>query len=133
MKPEQIVLYDGVCNFCDSSVQFIWKRDSRGIIHFASLQSEQAQTILRQQQIPADTDSFIFIDKGKAYVESDAAFRVARYLDKPWKYLAAGHVVPKFLRNAGYRLIARNRYKWFGKKEACSIPPVAVRARFLDA
>ncbi|WP_342526569.1 thiol-disulfide oxidoreductase DCC family protein [Chryseomicrobium sp. FSL W7-1435] len=132
MNANQLVLYDGECNFCDASVQFIWKRDAKGRIHFASLQSEQAQNLLTAQGISPDTDSFMFIDNGVVYVESEAAFRVASYLDRPWSFLAIGRFVPKLVSDFGYRLIARNRYKWFGKKEACSIPPVAVRARFLD-
>lgn len=132
MEAKRIVLYDGVCNFCDASVQFIWKRDSKGVIHFVSLQSEIGRMLLAQNRIPEETDSFIFIDNGHAYIESDAAFRVVRYLDGAWRMLSIGRFVPKQLRDAGYRVIARNRYKWFGKKEACSIPPLNVRTRFLD-
>lgn len=126
-----LVLYDGLCNFCDASVKFIWKRNATGTIHFVSLQSEMGQALLKQYQVPLDTDSFIFIDNGKAYMESDAAFRVARHLDGPWRLLQVGIWFPKRIRNAGYQLIARNRYTWFGKKEACEIPPPEVRARFI--
>lgn len=127
-----LVLYDGLCNFCDASVKFIWKHNKTGTIHFASLQSETGQELLKQYQIPPDIDSFIFIDNGKAYLESDAAFRVARHLDKPWSLLRIGRLFPRPVRNAGYQMIARNRYKWFGQKEACEIPPPEVRARFID-
>lgn len=127
-----LVLYDGLCNFCDASVKFIWKHNKTGSIHFASLQSETGQALLKKHQIPTDIDSFIFIDNGKAYLESDAALQVARHLDKPWSFLRIGRLFPRPLRNAGYQIIARNRYKWFGQKEACEIPPPEVRARFID-
>ncbi|MFC4354985.1 thiol-disulfide oxidoreductase DCC family protein [Chryseomicrobium palamuruense] len=131
MEPS-LVLYDGLCNFCDASVKFIWKHNTAGTIHFTSLQGETGQQLLRQHQIPSDIDSFIFIENGKAYLESDAAFQVARHLDGPWKMLSVGRILPKSLRNAGYHVIARNRYKWFGQKDACEIPPPEVRARFID-
>lgn len=127
-----LVLYDGLCNFCDASVKFIWKRNAMGSIHFVSLQSETGQALLKKHQIPTDIDSFIFIDDGTAYLESDAAFQVARHLDKPWSFLRIGRFFPRPVRNAGYQMIARNRYKWFGQKEACEIPPPEVRARFID-
>lgn len=132
MQPNYIVLYDGVCNFCDASVKFIWKRNASGSIHFASLQSETGKQLLRQFQIPESTDSFVFIEHNKAYTESDAAFRVVRHLDGAWKLIATLRIFPKRLRDAGYQLLAKNRYKWFGQKDVCTIPPVDVRARFID-
>lgn len=132
MKSSAIVLYDGVCNFCDASVKFIWKHNRSGSIHFASLQSETGQKLLRMYQIPLNVNSFIFIEDGRAFLESDAAFRVARHLDPPWRFLTFGRIIPRPIRNRGYQLIANNRYKWFGQKEACEIPPPKVRARFID-
>lgn len=127
-----IVLFDGECNFCDASVQFIIKRDQKGFFNYASLQSEVGQDLLREHDIPQDIDSFMLIEDGKAYMRSAAALRIARHLDGAWKLLYGFIVVPAPIRDAIYDYIAANRYKWFGKKDDhCMLPSPEVRQRFL--
>jgi predicted DCC family thiol-disulfide oxidoreductase YuxK len=127
-----IVLFDGDCNFCDASVQFIIQRDSKGYFNYTSLQSDVGQKLLKEHNIPEDLDSFMLIEDGQAYTKSAAALQVARHLDGAWKLLYAFIVVPAPLRNLIYDYIAANRYKWFGKKDDhCMLPSPEVRQRFL--
>lgn len=126
------ILFDGECNFCDSSVQFIIKRDPKGLFHFASLQSDVGQELLKKYDVSRDVDSMVLIEKDKVYYKSAAALRIARHLKGAWKLAYAAIIVPSPLRNTIYDFIARNRYKWFGKKEeACMLPSPAIRQRFL--
>jgi predicted DCC family thiol-disulfide oxidoreductase YuxK len=130
---EHIVLFDGVCNLCNSSVQFIIRHDSKMQFYFASLQSETGEILLKKHGIdPAKTDSVIYICKGKAYTRSTAALRIASQLDGPVKLLTVFRIVPRFIRNAVYDWIAANRYKWFGKREHCMIPTKEQLSRFLS-
>jgi predicted DCC family thiol-disulfide oxidoreductase YuxK len=126
-----VILFDGECNFCDSSVQFIIKRDPKGLFHFASLQSEAGQEFLKKYGVPADVDSMVLIEKEKAYYKSSAALRICRHLQGAWKLFYGFIIIPSPIRNIIYDLIAKNRYKWFGKKESCMLPPPSVRKRFL--
>ncbi|WP_309090697.1 thiol-disulfide oxidoreductase DCC family protein [Domibacillus sp.] len=127
-----IVLFDGDCNFCDASVQFIIQRDSKGYFNYASLQSDVGQKLLKEHNIPKDLDSFVLVEDGQAYIKSTAALRVARRLDGAWKLLYALIAVPAPLRNLVYDYVAANRYKWFGKKsDHCMLPSPEVRQRFL--
>lgn len=126
-----IVLFDGECNFCDQSVQFIIKRDPEGYFSFASLQSEIGQELLHKHQIPADTDSFILIEDNQAHTKSSAALNVCKHLKGAWKGLRIFTLVPKFVRDRVYDVIAKNRYKWFGKKDSCMLPSKEIRKRFL--
>lgn len=127
-----IVLFDGECNFCDASVQFIIQRDSRGYFNYASLQSDVGQKLLTEFHIPKETDSFVLVEDGKAYIKSAAALQITRHLDGAWKFLYALIIVPAPLRNFVYDYIAANRYKWFGKKaDHCMLPSPEVRQRFL--
>lgn len=127
-----IVLFDGDCNFCDASVQFIIQRDSKGYFNYASLQSDAGQQLLKKHNVPTDLDSFVMIDNEKVYVKSTGALHVAKHLDGAWKLLYAFIVVPAPIRNAVYDYIAANRYKWFGKKaDHCMLPSPEVRRRFL--
>ncbi|WP_345240361.1 thiol-disulfide oxidoreductase DCC family protein [Pontibacillus salipaludis] len=126
-----IVLFDGECNFCDQSVQFIIKRDPQGYFSFASLQSEVGQDLLKKYEIPADTDSFVLIEDGRAYTKSSAALRVCKHLKGAWKTFRLFAIVPKFVRDAAYEIFAKNRYKWFGKKDSCMLPSKDIRKRFL--
>ena len=127
----KIVLFDGVCNFCDSSVQFILKRDTKGIFKFASLQSEVGTQIIKQYEIPKDIESFVLIDDEKAYYKSTAALLLSKDLKWPWKAMYIFMIVPSPIRNIFYHVIANNRYKWFGKKESCRLPSPEVRSRFI--
>lgn len=126
-----VILFDGVCNFCDASVQFILERDPNETFHFASLQSEAGQELLKKYNVPEDMDSMILIENDKVYYKSAAALRISRYLKGAWKLLYALIIVPAPIRNVVYDLIARNRFKWFGQKESCMLPPPNVRKRFL--
>lgn len=132
--PAAIILFDGVCNLCERSVQTVLKYDRQGYFHFASLQSDAGRKLLQQFGLPADElKSFVLIENGKAFTRSTAALRVAGKLGGPWKLLYPFIVLPAFLRNAVYDLIAANRYRWFGKKEACWLPKPEWTSRFLDS
>lgn len=126
-----VILFDGVCNFCDASVQFILNRDPKGIFHFASLQSEAGQNLVEKYNVPADVDSMILIEDDKVYYKSTAALRISRHLQGAWKWLYGFIIIPSPIRNIVYDLIAKNRYKWFGQKESCMLPPPNIRKRFL--
>lgn len=126
-----VILFDGVCNFCDASVQFILERDPNEIFRFASLQSEAGQDLLKKYHVPEDVDSMILIESDKVYFKSSAALRISRHLQGTWKLLYILIIVPAPVRNVVYDIIARNRYKWFGKKESCMLPSPNVRKRFL--
>ena len=127
-----IILFDGECNFCDSSVQFIIRRDVEGVFKFASLQSETGQRLLSKHHIPKDIDSFLLITNNKAYLKSAAALHVSRQLKGLWKLLYAFIVIPRPIRDFFYDILAKNRYKWFGKKQSCSLPSPEVRSRFYN-
>ena len=127
-----IILFDGVCNFCNSSVNFIIERDREGYFKFAPLQSEIGETLLSENGIDkVDTDSVVLIEDGKAYTHSTAALRVARRLVGAWKWLYYLIFVPRILRDAAYKLFAKYRYKLFGKKDECMLPSPEIRARFV--
>ncbi|HEX9940420.1 MAG TPA: thiol-disulfide oxidoreductase DCC family protein [Thermoanaerobaculia bacterium] len=128
-----VVLFDGVCNLCSGSVQFLIRRDPQGRFRFASLQSDAGQRYLDELRIGRQAvDSFILVEDGRWYQESDAALRVARHLPGLWKALVVLRLIPRPLRDRAYRLIARNRYRWFGKKETCWLPTPELRERFLE-
>jgi predicted DCC family thiol-disulfide oxidoreductase YuxK len=127
-----IVLFDGVCNFCDASVNFIIDRDKKNIFRFAALQSEKGQEILDYFNLnKSDFDSFIFIENNKAYKKSSAALLVAKKLGGFWGLFYSLIIIPKFLRDFFYNIIAKNRYKLFGKKDACRIPTPEFKEKFL--
>ena len=129
----KIVLFDGECNFCDRSVQFIINRDPEGIFAFASLKSKVGQQLLRDYHIPDELDSLILIDplNHKYYIKSSAALLISRNLSALWSILYIFKLIPRSIRDKVYDLIARNRIKWFGKKEQCVLPSQEIRKRFL--
>jgi len=130
---KKIILFDGVCNLCNRIVQFIIKRDKKDQFRFASLQGETGQKILKKFGLSGNAfNSFILLEDNTIYTRSTAALRVAKKLGSGWPLLYAFTVVPLFLRNAVYNWVAGNRYKWFGKKDACWLPTPALKARFLD-
>jgi predicted DCC family thiol-disulfide oxidoreductase YuxK len=132
MNNRPVILFDGVCNFCNSAVNFIIKRNTRSNIFFAPMQTETGQKLLNQYDQPVeDMQSFIFIENGVAYKQSTAALRVCRHLRRLWPLCYAFIIVPKFIRDGIYNWIARNRYKWFGVRQQCMIPSPEVKARFL--
>lgn len=128
----RVILFDGECNFCNSSVQFVIKRDPNGIYNFASLQSDFARQVIKKYGLSKEIDSFIYLEGERLYIKSTAALRVCKGLRGLWKALYVFIIVPKPLRNAVYEIIARNRYKWFGKQETCMIPTAEMRNRFID-
>ena len=126
----RIILFDGECHVCDVSVQFIMKRDG-GMFHFASLQSAVGQQLIERFQLHG-IDSVVLIENDQAYTKSTAALRIAKRLYRLWPLCYLLIVVPKPFRDSVYELIARNRYKWFGKKDICKLPSEKDRARFLN-
>lgn len=129
---QPLILFDGVCNLCNSSVLFIIKRDSKEVFKFASLQSELGKALLQEFKLPAtELNSVLLIDKGKFYNKSDAALNIARHLHGLWPMLYGLKIIPLFIRNGVYDWIAKNRYRWFGKKEACMIPTPELKSRFI--
>ena len=134
MEPQgPILLFDGVCNLCSSSVQFVLERNSKDNIRFASLQSEFGVNALKDSNLPADyTDSLVLLENGKTYVKSDAALRLNRHMDGLWRLGAVLLIVPSFIRNWVYDIVAKYRYRWFGKKDVCWIPEKKWESRFLD-
>lgn len=133
MKQEELlVLFDGVCNLCNRSVQFILKRDKKKRFRFATLQGDTAKRILAAAGLKADElNSFILVENGKIYTRSSGALRLCRKLSGAWPLLYGFIIVPCFIRDAVYKWIAKNRYKWFGKKETCMIPDPSLTSRFL--
>ncbi len=132
MNENPIILFDGVCNLCSGSVQFILRRDREGRFRFASLQSDAGRRLQAEHGLdPEALDSIVLIADGRTYKESDAALGIARRLGGPWKLLTVFRLVPRPLRDWAYRLIARNRYRWFGKTESCWLPTPELRGRFL--
>ena len=133
MDEKPIILFDGVCNFCNGSVNFLIRRDKKNVFRFAALQSQTAQKLLAQyKKQKKGFESFVLMQDGKAYEKSSAALKVLKKLPWYWKWAQVFWIVPKFIRDGVYDVIARNRYKWFGKKEECMIPTSEVRNRFLD-
>lgn len=128
-----IILFDGVCNFCNAGINFIIRQDKKNIFRFAALQSTAGQKLAGQFHLPKENfDSFILIDKNKVYSRSTAGFKIYNKLSWYWKWTQIFWIIPRFITDAVYDFIARNRYKWFGKKEECMIPSPEVRSRFLN-
>lgn len=134
-RPSPILLYDGLCGFCDGAVQFILKRDVHRRMYFAPLQGPTATKILSRRPELADVDSLILVEEAgareRAYARSEAVLRIVRYLGGAWPLLSVLRIVPAFIRNWGYDIFARYRYRVFGRYDACPLPPPEIRARFL--
>jgi len=128
-----ILFFDGHCNLCNNSVDFVITRDKKRVFRFAPLQGETAKDVLGVVNIDLEhPDSFVLSKDNKVYFRSTAALMVARQLGFPWSLTSLFLVVPPFIRDAVYNLIARNRYKWFGRKETCRLPSPEERSLFLD-
>jgi len=130
---KKIILFDGVCNLCNSSVQFVIKRDKKDMFRYTALQSEVGQQMIKERGIDtSQVDSIILIEPGVAYyTKSDAALEIGQSFGGGWKLLAIFTWLPKPFRDAMYDFVARNRYKWFGKQESCMIPTPELKAKFL--
>lgn len=127
-----IIFFDGVCNLCNGAVQFVIARDLKDHFRYASLQSEFAKHKLSMFGIdPEKEDSILVLEHNKVYRQSAAVLRITRKLGGLWPLLYAGIIFPPFVRNAIYRWIAKNRYRWFGKQESCWIPTPELKEKFL--
>jgi predicted DCC family thiol-disulfide oxidoreductase YuxK len=132
-KKYNIVFFDGVCNFCNSTVDIIYKRNKKRDLYYSSLQSEFAKEFLGQQGINTnDLDTVIFYSSGKFYFRSSAILQICKHLNGGYKLLSSFVIIPPFLRDGIYKWIARNRYKFFGKKETCRIPSPEEKQYFLE-
>ena len=127
-----IVIFDGVCNLCARSVQFILRHESEPRFQFSPVQSAAGARLLTAHGYSAaNVATFVFLSEGKVYTRSTAALRIARHFKGPWQLLRALWIVPRPLRDLLYDLVARNRYSWFGKADSCLMPTSELSARFL--
>lgn len=133
-QDKKIILFDGVCNLCDSLVQYVIKKDKKDVFRFVSLQSELGQTILNHIGInPNHIDSIILYEPGISYYyKAEAAFRIAKILGKIFTLTTIFRLLPSRFSNLMYDYVAKNRYKWYGKKDACMIPTPEIKAKFLE-
>jgi predicted DCC family thiol-disulfide oxidoreductase YuxK len=128
-----IILFDGVCNLCNRSVQFVLKHDKQKLFRFASLQSTAGQRLLKDYHLSETVfNSFVLIENDKTYLKSTAALIVAKRLGGFIKIIYAFIIVPAFIRNGIYNIISKNRYKWFGKQDSCMMPTPDLQSRFLN-
>jgi predicted DCC family thiol-disulfide oxidoreductase YuxK len=128
-----IILFDGVCNLCNHAVQWILGKDTKEIFRFAALQSHIGQDFLKKHGLdPLKLNSVVLITKKKAYTHSDAALEIASLLGGFWQILSIFKIIPRFIRDAVYNFIAKNRYRWFGKQESCWLPTKELKKRFID-
>lgn len=132
LKNKNIILFDGICNLCNSSVQFIIKHDKKQRFLFTSLQSDAARELLLQFPSKKNKmNSLLYIENNKIYDKSNAALQIIKHLNTPLNWLFTFVIIPKTVRDYLYNFIAKNRYKWFGKKECCMIPSPELKERFL--
>ena len=132
MGLERIVLFDGVCNFCNGTVNFIMDKDKKRVFKFAALQSEAGQRLLGRFGLKqSDFDTIILIEGERCYERSAAVLRIAKGLGGIWKIFYVLIVIPSFVRDFFYDIIARNRYRWFGRNDECRVPTAEERERFL--
>ncbi|QKG85297.1 thiol-disulfide oxidoreductase DCC family protein [Kroppenstedtia pulmonis] len=131
-KEGPVILFDGVCNLCNSWVQFVIRRDSQVRFRFASLQSPVGSSLRTSCGIPQNSDSIVLVEEQRCFHQSSAVLRICKGLDGFWKWLYIFILIPKPLRDWVYRWVARNRYRFFGKRDACMIPTKNMRSRFLD-
>lgn len=129
-----ILLFDGVCNLCHGSVLFVLGHERRPELRFCALESAPGIQLLTQHGLGSNyRGSLVLIEAGKAFLKSDAALRVASYLKWPWSWGRAGMIFPRGLRDWAYDIIARNRYRWFGRHDACLLPTAELRRRLIDS
>lgn len=133
IRQQKIILFDGICNLCNGSVNFILKHEKEPAFRFASIQSEAGSEILEWCGLPRDfTEAIVFLDHGAVQLGSTAALKIGQHLNFPWSLLSyAGFIVPKPVRERAYHQIARHRYQWFGKRNVCMVPTENLKARFL--
>lgn len=130
--PPLVVIFDGTCVLCSSWVAFLLRHAERGRFRFGTAQSPAGRKLLRANGVDADSPAtFLLLDAGQAYTESDAAIRMLRTLRGAWRAAVLAYVCPKTVRNAVYRWVARNRYRWFGRRQQCFVASAADRDLFL--
>jgi predicted DCC family thiol-disulfide oxidoreductase YuxK len=130
--PRAVVLFDGVCNLCNGFVQFVIPRDPLGHVRFAALQSEAARRVMAEAGVaPGGADSIVLVEGQRAFVRSGAALRIARLLRFPWPLLYGLVVIPRPIRDWVYDIVARNRFRWFGRRDVCMMPGPETQDRFL--
>ena len=133
-REPSIVVFDGLCNLCDRSVQFVVRHDPRGRFLLCWRQSERGETLMRSHGLSVDeVDSIVLIEGGRAFLRSDAALRIAAGLGWPWKVFRILAILPRPVRDGMYGFVARKRYRWFGRKDGCRVASAAMEKRFLDA
>ena len=132
-KNKQLILFDGVCNLCNTSVNYIIKYDKKNVFRFVALQSEIGQKIVKEFNIdPKKTDSIIlFSEEQKLSYKSTAALKIANHLNFPFNILVVFLIIPPFIRNWVYDYIAKNRYKWYGKRKECMVPTAELKNKFI--
>ena len=129
--PSAVVFFDGVCNLCNGAVNFLIDHDTRKRLRFASLQSPEAEALLKPFSLPPGLDSIVFLEDGRVHTRSTAVLRISRHLSGAWRLGGLLLIVPAFLRDGVYNWVAANRYRWFGKRDSCRIPTPELRDRFL--
>jgi predicted DCC family thiol-disulfide oxidoreductase YuxK len=128
-----IILFDGVCNFCNSSINFVIRHDKKNYFLFATFQSEKGRELLKKLNVDnTQTDSVVLIENSKVYIKSTAALRISKHLNRLYPLFYGCIIIPPFIRNAVYDYVARNRYKWFGKKEICMVPTNEIKEKFIS-
>lgn len=131
--PSDLILFDGVCKFCNASINLIIRNDSKNIFYFATIQSSAGNTILTQLGFdPQSPTTFVYLKNGTVYTQSNAALEIASCLKPPMSYLAVLKIIPRFLRDWAYQLVAHNRYRILGRNDSCMIPSKELQSRFLD-
>ena len=128
-----VIVFDGVCALCSRWVRFLLRFDRKGRYRFAAMQGEHGRSLLMAHGLdPDDPLSFLLVEGGTAYTDTDAIVRVISGLGGAWRLAGAARWIPTALRDRGYRWLARNRYRWFGRNETCFLPTLEQRGRFLD-
>lgn len=131
-KDKKIVLFDGVCNYCNDKINFIIKKDKHDIFRFVALQSETGQKIIKYLGIDTSIDSIILYEPGYAYfIKSEAVFRIIKHLSSSVRFLLFFNFIPTSIKNVFYDIIAKNRYNWYGKKESCMMPTEELKRKFI--
>ena len=132
-KDKKIILFDGVCNYCNDKINYIIKNDSQDIFRFVAIQSEKGQEIIKYLGVNPIIDSIILYEPDYAYfIKSEAVFRIIKDLSSSVKLLLVFNFIPTRIKNIFYNIIAKNRYNWFGKKESCMIPSEEIKGKFIQ-
>ncbi len=132
LHPDAVMVFDGLCGFCSDTVRLVLKMDRRGIVRFTPVQSPYGRLLCARHGVdPDDPSTFLFIDRGRSLAASDAILALLGRMERPWRWLRLLAIIPRPLRDASYRLIARNRYRLRGRLATCLVPDAHVRARFI--